>query len=299
MRTEFVLQEVGIGLKRNVTMTLAAIMTVAISLTLLGIALIIRIGADQLEHDLLNQIEVSVYLNPVCGTPNAGPNCLTATDRTSIEHTLQQLPQVEKVTYISQDSAYQRFKEEFKGNPDLVRVTTRDELPESFAVQLKDPHQFPVITSAVGRAPGVQTVQNASSTLKKLFSFFHHITLGALLLTLLLLVSTCLLIYNSMRVAAFSRRRETGIMRLVGASDFYIQAPFVLEGTAAGVAGSGLAVLLLLLVKWYISSTLATRVLTPFGELSTLLKALPLVIVIGILLPAIASFLTLQRHLRV
>jgi cell division transport system permease protein len=88
-------------------------------------------------------------------------------------------------------------------------------------------------------------------------------------------------------------------MRLVGASDFYIQAPFVLEGTAAGVAGSGLAVLLLIAVKWYISSTLATRVLTPFGEWSTLAHALPIVIVIGILLPAIASFLTLQRHLRV
>ncbi|HWC34879.1 MAG TPA: permease-like cell division protein FtsX [Mycobacteriales bacterium] len=299
MRTEFVLQEVGIGLKRNVTMTIAAVMTVAISLTLLGIALIIRVGANQLEHDLLNQIEVSVYLQPVCGTPQAGSNCLTDADRTNIENTLNGLPQVEHVTYISQADAYKRFKEEFKGNPDLVRVTTQDQLPESFAVKLKDPHQFAVVTSAVGRAPGVQSVQNASSTLKRLFAFFHHVTLGALLLTVLLLISTCLLIYNSMRVAAFSRRRETGIMRLVGASDFYIQAPFVLEGTAAGVAGSGLAVVLLLLVRWYISSTLATRVLAPFGQWSTLWEALPLVILIGILLPAIASFLTLQRHLRV
>lgn len=299
MRTEFVLQEVGIGLKRNVTMTIAAVMTVAISLTLLGIALIIRFGANQLERDLLNNIEVSVYLEPVCGTPQAGPNCLTDADRSSIQSTLEGLPQVQKVTYISQQDAYTRFKEEFKGNQELVNVTTPDQLPESFAVKLKDPHQFPVISSAVGRAKGVQQVQNASATLKRLFSFFHHVTLGALLLTLLLLVSTCLLIYNSMRVAAFSRRRETGIMRLVGASDFYIQAPFVLEGTAAGVAGSGLAVLLLVLVKWYISSTLATRVLAPFGEWSTLLHALPWVIVIGIVLPAIASFLTLQRHLRV
>jgi cell division transport system permease protein len=293
------MSEVGLGLRRNVTMTIAAVMTVAISLTLLGIALIIRIGADQLEHDLLNQIEVSVYLEPACGTPNAGPNCLTPGDRTSIESTLRNLPQVEGVTYISQADGYARFKEEFKDDPDLVRLTPESEIPESFAVKLKDPHQFAVITSAVGRAPGVQSVTNASSSLKRLFAFFHHVTLGALLLTVLLLMSTCLLIYNSMRVAAFSRRRETGIMRLVGASDFYIQAPFVLEGTAAGVAGSGLAIILLLLVKWYISSTLATRVLTPFGEWSTLGKALPLVIVIGILLPAIASFLTLQRHLRV
>lgn len=299
MRTEFVLQEVGIGLKRNVTMTIAAVMTVAISLTLLGIALIIRIGADQLEHDLLNQIEVSVYLEPVCGTPNAGPNCLTANDRTSVEGTLQDLPQVEKVTYISQAEGYKRFKDEFRDSPDLVKHTPESAIPESFAVKLKDPHDFAVINSAVGKAPGVQQVTNASASLKRLFAFFHHVTLGALLLTVLLLISTCLLIYNSMRVAAFSRRRETGIMRLVGASDFYIQAPFVLEGTAAGVAGSGLAVLLLVAVKWYISSTLATRVLTPFGEWSTLGKALPLVIVIGILLPAIASFLTLQRHLKV
>jgi cell division transport system permease protein len=299
MRTEFVLQEVGIGLKRNVTMTIAAVMTVAISLTLLGIALIIRFGANQLEHDLLNQIEVSVYLQPVCGTPQAGADCLTASDRTNVQSTLQALPQVEKITYISQEEGYKRFKEEFKDSKDLVDHTPQSAIPESFAVKLKDPHQFAVIESAVGRMPGVGSVQNASSTLKRLFAFFHHVTLGALLLTVLLLISTCLLIYNSMRVAAFSRRRETGIMRLVGASDFYIQAPFVLEGTAAGVAGSGLAVGLLVAVKWYISSTLATRVLTPFGEWSTLGKALPLVIVIGILLPAIASFLTLQRHLRV
>ncbi|HVY11588.1 MAG TPA: permease-like cell division protein FtsX [Mycobacteriales bacterium] len=299
MRTEFVLSEVGIGLRRNVTMTIASVMTVAISLTLLGIALIIRFGADQLEHELISQIRVSVYLEPTCGTPNAGSNCLTSADRDNVQRTLQQLPQVQDIKYISQEQAYQLFQEEFKDDPELVRLTRADQLPESFAVKLKDPHEYEVVNSAVGKAPGVQQVTNASSSLKRLFSFFHHVTLGALLLTVLLLISTCLLIYNSMRVAAFSRRRETGIMRLVGASDFYIQAPFVLEGTAAGVAGSGLAVLLLVMVKWYISSTLATRVLTPFGEWGTLAKALPLVIVIGVLLPAIASFLTLQRHLRV
>jgi cell division transport system permease protein len=299
MRTQFVVSEVGLGLRRNVTMTLAAVMTVAISLTLLGIALIIRIGADQLEHDLLNQIEVSVYLQPQCGTPNAGSNCLTPADRTSVESTLQQLPQVEHITYISQADGYQRFKREFSDDPDLVNHTPQNAIPESFAIKLKNPKEFAVVNSAVGRAAGVQSVTNASSSLKRLFAFFHHVTLGALLLTILLLISTCLLIYNSMRVAAFSRRRETGIMRLVGASDFYIQAPFILEGTAAGVAGSGLAVLLLVGVREYISSTLATRVLMPFGEWSTLWKSLPIVIVIGIVLPAIASFLTLQRHLRV
>ena len=88
-------------------------------------------------------------------------------------------------------------------------------------------------------------------------------------------------------------------MRLVGASDFYIQAPFVLEGTFAGVAGSGIALLLLFGVREFLSSTLSTATLKPFGEWSTFLGVVPAVAIIGILFPAIASYLTLQRHLRV
>jgi cell division transport system permease protein len=299
MRTQFVMSEVGVGLRRNVTMTIAAIMTVAISLTLLGIALMIREGSNRLEHNLINQIRVSVYLQQECGTPNAPSNCLTPAERTSVQKTLQNLPQVKTVTYISQAEGYKLFKADFPNDPDLIAATPPSAIPESFAVELKNPHDYAVVNSAVSQAPGVQHVTNAQSSLKRLFAFFHHLTLAALLLTVLLFVSTCLLIYNSMRVAAFSRRRETGIMRLVGASDFYIQAPFVLEGTAAGLAGSAVAVLLLIGARYYISSELAGRVLTPFGEWATLGASLPWVIVIGILLPAIASFLTLQRHLRV
>jgi cell division transport system permease protein len=299
MRAEFVLSEVSVGLRRNVTMTIAAIMTIAISLTLLGVALIIRGGADRLQSTLINQIHVSVYLEPVCGTTGAGANCLTSADRTSVESTLQHLPEVKSVTYISKAEAYQIFKKEFAGQKDFIQATPAGAIPESFVVDLKNPHQFPVVSDAVSAAPGVQSVTNAKEQITKLFQFLHHLTLAALLLTLLLFISTCLLIYNSMRVAAFSRRRETTIMRLVGASDFYIQAPFVLEGTTAGILGAGLAVLLLVAAKWFISAELAYAVLRPFGEWGTVLHAMPLVILVGILLPAIASFLTLQRHLRV
>jgi len=294
------MSEVGVGLRRNVTMTIAAVMTVAISLTLLGIALIIRVGSDRLNSEFINQLRVSVYLEQDCGTPSAPANCLTPAERTQVQQTLQQLPQVKSVKYISQTEAYRLFKEQWASSPDIIKNTPSYAIPESFAVELKDPHQFAVVNSAVSRAPGVQSVSNVKSTLKKLFTFFSRLTLAALLLTVLLFISTCLLIYNSMRVAAFSRRRETGIMRLVGASDFYIQAPFVLEGTAAGIAGSLVAVVLLAFARWYISSQLATiRVLRPFGQWGTLLHSLWLVILVGVLLPAVASFLTLQRHLRV
>jgi cell division transport system permease protein len=300
MRTQFILSELAIGLRRNVTMTVAALVTITISLTLLGGALMIRDGAGRLEFDLLNNIEVSVYMQPPCGSPQAPANCLTPQDRININKTLLQLPQVQQVTYISSASAYKRFKLDFTGDPDLIKQVGPNTLPQSFAVKLKDPHQFEVINSAVSAAPGVQSVTNASQDLKALFAFFHRVTLGVLLIALLLLAATCLLIYNTMLVAAFTRRRETGIMRLVGASDFYIQAPFVLEGTVIGVAGSLLAISLMAIVRWFVSnSTEHSPILKPFGEWSTFWHAVPIVILVGVVLSAMASFLTLRRHLRV
>src|SRR5271154_6007413 len=101
MRLQFVVSELAIGLRRNVTMTAAALVTITISLTLLGGALMIRDGAGSLEHDLLNNIEVSVYLQPQCGTPQAPSNCVTPAQQAQIEATLKQLPQVKSVQYIS------------------------------------------------------------------------------------------------------------------------------------------------------------------------------------------------------
>src|SRR5271156_3326985 len=105
MRMQFVVSELAIGLRRNVTMTAAALVTITISLTLLGGALMIREATGQLEHDLLNQIEVSVYLNKPCGAPNAPTNCSTQAELTSIQTTLRQLPEVKGVSFISTASA--------------------------------------------------------------------------------------------------------------------------------------------------------------------------------------------------
>lgn len=296
-----IISEAGAGLRRNLTMTVAAVMTVAISLSLLGVALIIRGGIDRDQRDLLNTIEVSVYFDKPCG-PNAPapPDCLQSdAQRTQVQQTLQQLPQVKSITYISAASAYQRFKEEFADDKALINSAPRDSIPDSFAVKLKDPSQFAVVQSAVGQAPGVQSVTNANSTLNTLFKLLRRLTLGTLVFVALAIGSTILLIYNTMRISAFSRRRETGIMRLVGSSDFFIQAPFILEGITIGLLGTVLAVLIMIGVREFIFNFLAISLLKPFGMWSTVLGTLPIVIAVGIVLPALASFATLQRHLRV
>jgi cell division transport system permease protein len=300
MRTQFVMSELAIGLRRNVTMTAAAIVTIMISVTLLGGALMARGGAHSLEHDVLNKIEVSVYLQPACGSANAPADCLTPSAQASVQRTLQQLPQVQDVSYISQTDACQRFRADFVGDPELLKVTPCAALPASFAVKLKDPHQFAVVNSAVSQAAGVESVTNANQDLNALFHFFHLFELVVLVITVVLLGAAVLLIYNAMLVAAFSRRRETGIMRLVGASDFYIQAPFILEGTVIGVVGTALAVGLLTVGRIVIvGATQRSSIFKPFGTLSNFGHALPIVILVGILLPSIASFVTLQRHMRV
>jgi cell division transport system permease protein len=300
MRTQFVLSELAIGLRRNITMTIAAVVTIMISVLLLGGALMTRGGAHSLEHDVLNRIEVSVYLQQPCGTPNAPTGCLTPQDQQNIQKTLQQLPQVADVTYISQTDAYARFKDDFTQDPALLAVTKPEFLPASFAVKLKDPHQFEIVNSAVSQAPGVESVTNASQDLKALFHFFHLFEVVVLVIMLVSLAAAILLIYNAMLVAAFSRRRETGIMRLVGASDFYIQAPFILEGAVIGIAGTAFAVVMLGVGRLFIrNATNQSSIFKPFGTVGTFEHAILPMIVVGILLPSIASFVTLQRHMRV
>lgn len=300
MRVQHLMTEAVVNLRRNVTMTLAAILTITIAATLLGGALMTRYGAKTLQFEVLNRIEVSVYMDQPCGTTGAPANCLTPSEQANIQQTLQQLPQVKSVTYVSSASAYARFRQYFADDPDLLASAPKDSLPSSFEVQLKDPHQFAVIQSAVSQAPGVSTVTDASSDLKALFGFFKKIELGVLIVSLFLLAAASLLIYNAMRVAVFTRRREIGIMRLVGASDAYIQAPFVFEGLVIGAIGSVFAVGLLALARWFIgSATQNSAILRPFGTTATYAHALLPIVVVGVLLPAVASLITLQRHLRV
>jgi cell division transport system permease protein len=281
--------QAGQGLARNLTMTVAGVLTVMVALALLSGALIVRSGTNQVKAELLNQLNVSVYLEPN----------VTPAQQTSIDSALRALPQVESVDYISKTQAYALFREYFSDNPDIIKLTPKSAVPTSFIVKLYNPEQFDVVQSAVGQLPGVQSVTNASSRLDHVFTFLHGITIGALVVAILMMGATALLIYNAMQVSAFSRRRETGIMRLVGASDLSIQLPFVLEGTAIGVVGGLLSFGLLMLTRVWIHDNVALGILSPFGELNRWLGTLPVILAVGIGLSALMSFVTLQRHLRV
>ena len=302
MRGQFILSEVGVNLRRNVTMTVAVVVTLMISLTLIGTGLLIREQVAAMKGYWYDKVEVTVYL---CGTTSTSPGCagreVRPDERTQLDRALHASPQVRQVFYESKDQAYNRFKEQFKDSPDLVANVNPDALPESYRVKLKDPSKFEVVASAFRDQPGVDAVQDQKKLLENFFRVLNRFQTAAIDVAVIQLLAAVLLISNTIRVSAFSRRRETGIMRLVGASNLYIQLPFLLEGAIAGLLGGALASGLLAFGKY----ALIDRVLRPSIKFTNwvgwdaVFTLIPLLLVAGVVLSSAASFVTLRRHLRV
>jgi cell division transport system permease protein len=300
MRAGFLLSEVRIGLRRNLTMTFAVIVTTAISLSLLGIGLLSNAQVNAMKDYWYDKIEVSVYL---CGSLSESPSCsggvITPEQRLSIKSDLDALPVVQSVFYESQSEAYTRFQERFKDSA-IAQNVTADQLPESFRVKLKDPTQFAVVVSAFSGRPGVDVVQDQRTILEKFFKLLNVLRNGALLVGLFSVLTAGLLISNTLRIAAFNRRRETGVMKLVGASSWSIQLPFLLEGIFSALIGWGFATGLLAGLKAVVDSKVAPLLtFTNFFGWNEVWIASAWLLLAGFTVSTIASLITLRRYLKV
>jgi cell division transport system permease protein len=281
-------------------MTFAVIVTVAISLSLLGIGLLSNSQVNAMKDYWYDKIEVSVFL---CGSLSESPSCsggvVTPEQRTSIKSDLEALPVVQSVFYESQTEAFARFKERFKSSA-IAQNVTADQLPESFRVKLKDPTQFDVVVSAFSGRPGVDVVQDQRSILEKFFQLLAVLRNGALIVGLLSVLTAALLISNTLRIAAFNRRRETGVMRLVGASSWSIQLPFLLEGVFAAFIGWMLASGLLAALKYVVETKVAPLLtFTKFFGWGEVAIASGWLLLTGLVVSTIASVVTLRRYLKV
>ena len=300
MRARFLLSEVGIGLRRNMTMTFAVIVTTAISLSLLGIGLLANAQVGAMKDYWYDKIEVSVFL---CGTLSESPSCsggiITSAQRLQIQQDIQNMPAVESVFYESQSQAVTRFQERFKDSA-IAQNVTADQLPESFRVKLKDPTQFAVIVSAFSGRPGVDVVQDQRTILDKFFKLLEVLRNGALLVGLASVLTAALLISNTLRIAAFNRRRETGVMKLVGASSWSIQLPFLLEGVISAIVGWALSTGLLAALKSVIDSNVAPLLtFTKFFGWGEVWVASGYLLATGLVVSTVASVITLRRYLKV
>jgi cell division transport system permease protein len=282
-------------------MTIAVIVTTAVSLAFFGFGLLFNRQVETMKDFWYDRVEVSVFL---CGQDSDAPSCaageVTQAQREQVETDLRRMPEVRNVFYESKQEAYQRFKQQFRDSAIADNVTA-DQMPESFRVKLKDPQQFPVVATAFAGRDGVEQVQDQKALLEKFFRVLNYLQAGAWGLAFIMIVVAVLLISNTIRVAAFSRRRETGIMKLVGASSFSIQLPFLLEGAIAGFIGATMATGALMLFQSQVIERVARPAFpfTRFVGWGDVWATVPWMVLVGVALAAFASFLTLRKYLRV
>jgi cell division transport system permease protein len=290
-RAKYVLSEVFVGLWRNVTMTTAMIITMAVSLTMLGAATLTYLQVNDMKDFYYSKIQVTIFLK----------NDVTEAQRANLDTALDGDPLIKDHFYESKQEAYERFKEQFRDAQDLVNSVKPEALPESFRVTLNNPEQFSEIDQKYKGSEGIDQIVDQRELLGKVFSILTSVQTLALLAATVMAVAALLLVANTIQVAAYSKRREVAVMKLVGASNWFIQAPFVLEAVAAALVGSVLAFLALVAGKVFLidgSLSDLTQYLTPMSWTKILLM-FPLVAGIGSLISAVTGWVTLRFYLRV
>jgi cell division transport system permease protein len=301
MRSNFVFQEIWVGLRRNLTMTMALVVVVAISLSLLGTGLLFVKQVDRTRTYWQSQVEISVYL---CYKGDINPSChgaITPAQQQQLVTTLNSMSQVEHVSYVSQAEAYTLFKSAMSNEQSLVSTVTASELPPSLEIKLRNPGaDYQIVSSAVQGRAGVDSIIDEMTILEKFYNLLDGLRNGVVVVALILVVAAVLLVANTIRLSAFNRRRETGIMRLVGASNFYIQLPFLLEGVIAGLLGWVIAAALLVGVKSLLLNNLQQYFSYNVGlSMGDLIEVIVYALLIGVALCGVTAFVTLRRYLRV
>jgi cell division transport system permease protein len=299
MRASFVFSEVLTGLRRNVTMTVAMILTTMVSLLLLGGGLLVVRMIDKTQSVYEDKLQVNVYLT---NDISANDKQCQADPCAKLRSDLENDPAVETVTYENRDDAYARFKEIFASQPELVKLARPEALPASFNVKLFDPDRPEVIIQTFSGRPGVDSIADQSEFLDRFFDALNGVRDLTFVVALIQAVAALLLISNTVQVSAFTRRTEVGIMRLVGATRWYTQLPFLLEAVVAGVIGAVLAIGLLTLAKlWFLDRLLegpfAAGVIRPIEGLDILLIS-PWLLLTAIGISAVTGYVTLRLYVR-
>jgi cell division transport system permease protein len=300
MRLQFILGEIWVALRRNLSMSISVALVTMVSVLFLGLGVLAQRQVDTMKDYWYDRVQVSIFL---CTSKSDLPNCtsgaVTPAQRTQIRSQLDAMkPLVKSVYTESQQQAYDRLKVQYKDNA-TYREITPDQMPESFRVQLSDPTRYEVITSAFVGAPGVGDVQDQRRILDPLFNVLRGLSFGALGLAALMVLCSVLLVATTIRQTAFSRRRETGIMRLVGASAFNIQLPFVLETLIATLVGSALAIGVLWSMVRYGIGYLGRRVPINFIGTADVWLVTPWLVAAAAGLAILTAWLTLRRYLKV
>jgi cell division transport system permease protein len=297
VRFGFLVNEVLTGFRRNVTMTVAMVLTTAISLGLLGGGLLVVRLADSSKAIYLDRVESQVFL-----TNDVSANDLNcdADPCKALRKQIEDRDDVRSVRFLNRNDAYDDAVKKF---PQYKDVAGRDAFPASFVVKLNDPEQHKAFDDAMVGQPGVLNVLNQKDLIDRLFAVLDGLSSAAFAVALVQAIGAVLLIANMVQVAAYTRRTEIGIMRLVGASRWYTQLPFLLEAVVAALVGVILAIIGLIVVR----SLFLEKALSQFYEANLIAKVdfldivyfcAPVMIFVGVVMAALTAYVTLRLYVR-
>ena len=289
---EYFIKETYKSIRRNGFMSFASISTVAVSLLVLGMFLMIFLNTNNLAQYLESQVQVSVYMQD------------SATDKelAAVKEKLTKMPGVVKVTQVSKQQALERFKKRLGDQEQLLNSLGKDNpFPNSFEVQVDSPERIKVLTPQLGQLPKVETAKFGQEVVEHLFQLTKILRFGGILLVVFLAMATLFIISNTIRLTVFARRKEVIIMKYVGATDWFIRWPFLLEGMTLGFFG---AVVAFILINSIYSGLLerihATLAFLPLLSPSPLLLYVDLfLLVAGTGIGALGSYISLRKFLRV
>lgn len=290
IKVDYAIKESITNMRRNLFVTFAAILVVSVSLFLFGGVFLLRNAISRTADLFTAQVRVTVFLT----------NDISSEERDALQRDLLAMPEVQSVGYENKQQAYERFKRLFANQKELVRDTTPDALPESFRVQLKDPKTFEVIKDRLNGRPGIDRIRDERQTVRALFAVTGTLRKAALVMALVVGGAAMVLIATTIRMAIYSRRKEIEIMKLVGATNWFIRIPFMMEGIVEGMIGAIVAVLLLIPARPALSSfgPQFDRFQFQVNYSDILLQGLTLLLA-GIIVGGVGSLFGLRRFLDV
>jgi cell division transport system permease protein len=291
-RVSYFSRETLVSLRRNVLMTIAGIATVAVSLMLFGGILTLSKWVDHGTERIKGGVTLEIFMKVDA----------TKQQIADVQETLGKDPNVKSSRHLTKEDAYKEFKRIFRRNPDLVSSITAADLPESFRVAPKKAELTDSVKATYRTSLGVDSVDTPGDALRGLIDVTNTVRWIFIGISGMLLLSSLFLIVNTIRLATFARRREIEVMKLVGASNWFVRVPFLAEGMVQGLVGAGLAILAVLALKRFgfdqafndRGSFFADFYVTT-GDVTMIAF---FVLLVGILIGGLGGFIGLRRFLK-
>lgn len=290
--TEYFIREAVGSLYHNGLMSIASVTTVALSLLILGIFLILVLNLNNMASILESQVQVTVYLQ----------DSVTEKQAADLGNQIAKLPGVTHIAYVNKNEAMIRFKQRLGEQQGLLTALgDTNPLPSSFEVKVDKPERVKAVATSIGTFKGVENARFGQEIIEQLFNLTHMVRIAGFILIVFLALAALFIISNTIRITVFARRKEIGIMKYVGATDWFIRWPFLIEGMILGFGGALMAVLLLSksysILTQQVYETLAFLPLIPRYPFLTYISIV--LLVVGTTIGALGSAISLKRYMKV